>query len=215
MYWKKINKSDTDIPQNITVYPKYKPYLREEAKSRCVYCGIHENPMGGYDYFHVEHYKPKSLDKFAHLLIEYHNLFYACAICNRFKGNDWPNDPIGDHSLPAYPDPTDIDYTDLFKVLDNGKIVGNYIASIYMVEKLVLNRPQLIYERKERFIRETYEKALLEEDLLNSILSDVGNEKLKGLIVKYITLLNDIIKMLNKGESISRYAPLDIKRIKP
>ena len=40
--------------------------------------------------FHVEHYMPKS--RFPELINEYSNLFYACALCNRHKGNYWSDD---------------------------------------------------------------------------------------------------------------------------
>jgi hypothetical protein len=42
--------------------------------------------------FGVDHYKPKSIPRFANLVCDYQNLYYCCGNCNSRKNNDWPLD---------------------------------------------------------------------------------------------------------------------------
>ena len=78
----------TEYPPAFTSYRHYKPFLKSEFGGRCVYCrkSDYDQDPGA---FHVEHYRPKNLNQFPKLINEYANLFYACAACNRFKGNYW------------------------------------------------------------------------------------------------------------------------------
>lgn len=69
-------------------YKKYKPLLREEFNSRCVYCMLPDR-LKGQESFGIDHYKPKR--KFPTLAFEYSNLFYACNVCNSRKGDFWPS----------------------------------------------------------------------------------------------------------------------------
>lgn len=75
------------------VYGVYQACLRLEHDYRCVYCLSHErevgpvSPCGG---FEIEHYKPDAL--FPLLRCTFANLFWACELCNRAKGDTWPSD---------------------------------------------------------------------------------------------------------------------------
>jgi len=127
-------------------YRLYKKILADEQDNHCVYCGLKDVRLGGIGIFHVEHYKPKSI--FLDLEHNYLNLFYCCPICNRFKGNDWPNDPDEHLSVPCYPNPQETDYNTIFEWSSDFRLFGNNPASVYIIEKLYLNRPQLIKERR-------------------------------------------------------------------
>jgi hypothetical protein len=70
-------------------YQRYKPYLREEFRRRCVYC-CRPDGFGSLDEFVVEHYAPRV--RFKSLATAYSNLFYACQPCNRYKGPYWADD---------------------------------------------------------------------------------------------------------------------------
>jgi uncharacterized protein (TIGR02646 family) len=61
----------------------YKPYLQKIFRRKCVYCRIPDG-LGGDAGFGVDHYLPKS--RFPHLTFEWSNLFYACNVCNTWKG---------------------------------------------------------------------------------------------------------------------------------
>ena len=146
------------VPQ-FSDYKKYKPYLREDFHYRCVYCSIHENEYGGPRGFTVEHFRPKKI--FADLINDYANLLYGCEICNPFKRKDWPSDnPLIDGV--GYIDPCEHDYDDHFRV--NGfEIEGLTQVARYMIERLHLNRRQLIKLKKKRFDEETtHTETLLE-----------------------------------------------------
>lgn len=82
-YRRKLN------PPSYSSYSSYKPFLRREFTSQCVYCRLPDGPKGE-DSFSVDHYRPQS--KFPGLVTTYANLFYACSCCNRRKGAFWPTD---------------------------------------------------------------------------------------------------------------------------
>lgn len=76
-------------PPSYSFYARYKPFLKQEFMSRCVYCRLPDG-LKGEDNFGVDHYRPQS--KFPELTTTYTNLFYACNCCNRRKGNFWPTE---------------------------------------------------------------------------------------------------------------------------
>jgi HNH endonuclease len=76
-------------PPSYSAYSRYKPFLKQEFTSQCVYCRLPDG-LKGEDSFSVDHYRPQS--KFPELVTTYANLFYACNGCNRRKGVFWPTD---------------------------------------------------------------------------------------------------------------------------
>ncbi|MCK5677581.1 MAG: HNH endonuclease [Flavobacteriaceae bacterium] len=153
MNWKRIKKEDSVQPQTGT-YSDWKEQIAEECYYQCIYCSIHETQFGGIDHYHIEHYKPKSIERFKELENDITNLFYSCPICNRFKSNDWPND-ADDLSVPCYPDPSEHDYSELFNIDSKTyKVSGLHVSTTYMTERLFLNRVQLIYERREYILKQ-------------------------------------------------------------
>lgn len=38
------------------------------------------------DNFELDHFKPKSDERFASLAADYYNLYYSCHVCNHYKG---------------------------------------------------------------------------------------------------------------------------------
>lgn len=145
MRWFLIDKSKVSRPTS-GGYREWKVQLADEAKHQCVYCAIPEAKFGGIRNFHVDHFRPKK--RFPAQLHEYDNLFFACAICNVFKSDDWPGD-VGDSGAGVgYLKPSEVDYATVFSVSDHA-VSGHNIASRYMIHKLYLNRPQLVLERRE------------------------------------------------------------------
>jgi hypothetical protein len=208
MNWKLITKDLTKQPKNGT-YRDWKPLLAEEGFHQCVYCAAHENSMGGIRNFHVEHYRPKS--KFGHQENDYSNLFYACPICNTFKSNDWPNDPVEDNSISSYPNPSQVDYSLLFDV-DNhrGLIGGRNIAAKYVQEKIFLNRPQLITERRVHFL---LSRGLQEIEETKKVLEDVvDNTEYRKLSTVFMNLWADFDRLLKKLYEIPHYQMDDVKK---
>jgi hypothetical protein len=194
MTWKKPATSRRQ-PLSGT-YSEWKPQIAVACFNQCVYCAISESSYGGLDNFHVEHYRPKS--KFDELELKIENLYLACAICNRFKSDDWPNEPKEDHSCVGYPDPALCDYNNLFAIdPDKFTLAGAHVASRYVIERLYLNRPQLIRER--RMINYLYRLDKLCADLT----SMVSNQ---SLINAGLEILEKTIKLLGCAIETQRAA---------
>lgn len=121
--------------------------IADHCGGQCIYCAISEARFGGIRNFHVEHFRPKV--KFPKLENDISNLYLACAICNVLKCDDWPCDPAIDHSLAAYPDPSAADYNLLLTVSPTTyELNSATIAGKYVIERILLNRAQLIVERR-------------------------------------------------------------------
>ena len=147
MNWFKIEKNSKNVPTNGT-YKHWKEQLSIEGRHQCVYCSININSFGGIRNFHVEHYRPKSKKKFPELENDYFNLFFACSICNGFKGDDWKVEPTENLDNNSYPNPLEIDYSSFLKTNRASEIESDFITGKYLINKIFLNRPQLILERK-------------------------------------------------------------------
>jgi len=210
MKWRRIPKENAIQPSKGS-YRDWKEILAKEGFHQCVYCAIPEASFGGIRNFHVEHYKPKS--KFKDLTNDMHNLFYACPVCNTFKGNDW-SEPLDNHSTPSYPDPSKVDYSDLFSSnWESGVAEGRYIASKYVVEKLHLNRNQLILERRFHGLLGREKKAIETIRSLRQQLEKIKNTRaISELTNRYIQILEDMHLLENKLHRIPHYAMEDVKR---
>ncbi|MFB9080228.1 HNH endonuclease [Flavobacterium procerum] len=213
MNWKIIVKS----PENLLterLYQECKEDLSREAEHRCIYCCIHESRFGGIRNFHVEHYKPKS--KYDKLKNTYSNLFYSCSICNCFKGNDWPNDPDDVYEKPFYPDPLIVNYSDYMMVdYETGFVEGLRKTTKYVVEKLYLNRPQLVNERKFFGLME---KMRLNYQLLENIelrMSNASQEeriRVMDLFIKATSAMREISQLQIKLQTVNPYTIVQVRR---
>lgn len=197
MNWFLIDKSRTQQPAG--TYRDWKGVLREEGRKQCVYCAIHEANFGGMRNFHVEHYRPKS--RFDGLKNNIANLFYSCGICNSFKGSDWPNDPSDEYTVAAYPDPSICDYSEILDVNDEAVVQSEVVAGRYLIERLFLNRPQLILARKA---------ARLRGDLRD--LSVELKERAEHAPLKVAERLVEVIELLAAIPETAPYEDGDVKR---
>lgn len=202
MNWRQIDKSKRI--QNKGVYTTWKQQISEECFKQCVYCSIHENPWGGIDHYHIDHFRPKS--KFKTLKNDITNLYYSCPICNKFKSDDWQNEP-NSLDIICYPDPGDYNYSELFKIdTSNHKLIGKYVASTYLINRLYLNRPQLVYERREYFLKLKAEALIIDTKKLVELSDDLE------LIKQAFQCIADLIQLLHTRANISPYKLIDIKK---
>lgn len=174
-----------------STYQSYKSYLREDFQYRCVYCAIHENENGGPRGFTVEHFRPKSL--FPHLTTDYENLLYGCNVCNPYKGNDWPSDtPLVDGV--GYLDPCEHDYDDHFR-LNGFEVVGITRPAWYMVERLHLNRTQLIKLRQRRWDEERLHAQTVQElhDQLELLEVAIYSDQLPQATRQQFQVMKDVV----------------------
>lgn len=149
------------------VYSDWKPVIAVNCRHQCVYCTVPESEYGGIDNFHVEHFRPKSL--FGTLENDIDNLFIACAICNRFKSDEWPGDPHVQGATATFLDPAIADYHSHIELSPDATLAGRTVAGVYVIERLYLNRPQLIVSRR-------YRKALRLIDSAVSTFNSTLNE---------------------------------------
>ncbi len=216
MNWKRIPKEKSTQPEK-GAYHDWKELLAEEGFYQCVYCAISEGSMGGIRNFHVEHYKPKGLPAFAHLENVFTNLFYACPICNSFKGDDWPEDPTEELNNFSYPDPSRIDYSEIFiKNIGTPFIDGKNTASKYMIEKLYLNRPQLLLQRREIIINKKYDEVI---PRIKSQVNELGKMCEKGdniaiqFLIKLIMTKDALEEIFHKKDETRPYKTEQVRRV--
>lgn len=204
MTYRLIHKNPSTQPKT-GVYSDWKPQISDECYNQCVYCSIHENRWGGLDNFHVEHFRPKSIAAFKHLVNDICNLFLACPVCNRFKSDDWPSDP--DLDKPSYPDPSITDYSKIFRPgVSLYSISGTCVSATYVIERLYLNRPQLIYERRESELRNK------ELNLFKEVFELAGKINEKDLTIRTFTVIAAIKTHLSARENINPYKLAEIRR---
>ncbi|MCX2485071.1 HNH endonuclease [Pedobacter sp. MR2016-24] len=181
MNWFRIPKETSPRPTKGLYYSDWKEELSFEAKGQCVYCAINNRSFGGVRNFHVEHYKPKSLPAFIALEHDYSNLYYACSICNCFKGNAWPNDPDENFNNNSFPDPSKVDYSEIFFVESDYKLKSDFVAGKYIIQRIFLNRPQLVLERRKNKLTEELKKQfeITRDTLYQFSLKDPSNPLIK------------------------------------
>jgi hypothetical protein len=212
--WRIVDKSKTKQPATGT-YSNWKEILAEEGHHQCVYCTISESRFGGIRNFAVEHYKPKSLTKFKKLENDITNLFFACSICNGFKGNDWYDEPLDDFTKIVYPDPSKTDYSALFYVNPHtGVVDGKNIAGRYISEKLYLNRIQLILDRKLSILKQR-KKGLIEciTKLSNALLQQhTDNPEAVLYLELVLKAINSLHEVWDGIDETIPYSSQQIKR---
>lgn len=188
MNWFRVPK-EAATPSAQTTYQGWKGELAVEARHQCVYCCISEAGFGGFRNFHVEHFRPKS--RFPALEIAYLNLFYACAVCNAFKLNDWPSD-AEESSAACYLDPSKVDYSTLFDVdHSRGVVTAKCVAAMYLEHRLHLNRPQLAVARRYRHL---FQRLAVLNRTLRAGLSSERVTKARAIrVAKLTTKIADVL----------------------
>lgn len=137
----------TESPPKQKTYQAYKPYLRRDFQYRCAYCLIHEAHHGGLRNFHVDHFRPKRL--FPDLILAYTNLYYACGLCNTFKGEGWPSEEQIKAGI-EFGDPCKENlYEEHFQIDErDGSLRALSNPGKFTIRHIRLNRPQL---RRHRY----------------------------------------------------------------
>lgn len=213
MNWFRINKAATEWPTT-GGYQDWKPILRLEGAGQCVYCAIHEQSFGGERNFHVEHFKPKSKPPFRRLRNAFDNLFYACAICNTFKGSVWPGAVPVNFSRAGFVDPSRFDYCVIFAVdPKTAQLSSETRAGRYMLEQLHLNRMQLILERRVALAQT---RLLQEEARLRALLGQWEKDgypaSVSPLIKRSTDALGAVVRLQVGFQRIAPYEPQDVRR---
>jgi hypothetical protein len=139
--------------------------VREEYQRRCGYCGILEDEAGAE--LTIDHFQPQSQGGTDDL----ENLVYCCHACNEFKGDYWEPDSeerilhprldsLSEH-LREYPD---------------GTVMGLTPTGVFHVQKMRLNRPQLIARRLARQREIDRDERLARLEARGDVLHETQND---------------------------------------
>lgn len=139
---------------------------------RCGYCGVTESESGGQ--LEIDHFLPQSQggqDKLD-------NLVYACRTCNAFKGDYWP--PPGASSDLMLLHPRRDDLSTHIGSLPDGRLIGLTKRGWFHIQRLRLNRAQLIELRLQRVelqrLRDTLEHNRQAQNQLEEYIRELEQE---------------------------------------
>lgn len=128
-------------------YGSFKRALQHEFDRTCIYCRM---PDTGHQDLHytVEHYRPKGLPRFSHLLCDYGNLYYCCHTCNSLKSDDWP---VDENAGPFVPNPCEHVMSDHLRFdRATGRVEPRSEWGRHAERLLRLNDDDLVRLRKDR-----------------------------------------------------------------
>ena len=124
-------------------HTKFRPFVRQDFSEGCAYCLLHELLAGGPRNFELDHFRPKSLLRFAALIADFFNLYYACHVCNANKWNHWPSveeEAIGIGFIDFCRD----DFSDHFRENRNGRWIPLTPSAEFTLDILNLNSAHLV-----------------------------------------------------------------------
>jgi|SRR5579884_401454 len=154
--------------------------LRRRFQFRCGYCGVNERDAGAE--LTVDHFQPRSQGG----LHDPDNLVYCCHACNEFKGDFWQ--PTSSRRILH---PLKDDLAEHLIEQEDGTLRPLSETGAFHIEKLHLNRPQLIEYRCDRRRLEAARQA--QTRLL---------ERLQRL-EEQVTSLATQLEQLDRGDSTS------------
>jgi hypothetical protein len=130
-------RANHDLPK-CGDYTRFRPYLREDFRFQCAYCGMTEASVFGIETFGVDHFRPKKL--FPQLAFVYDSLYYCCNDCNRYKGPAWPS-PESAAKGYFFPDPCECDpQLDHLKECQDCRWEASSNAGVFSLEVMRFNR---------------------------------------------------------------------------
>lgn len=134
----------TLAPRTYKNYRSYKRTLQVEFARVCVYCRQPDSSAPNL-IFGVDHYRPKGIPRFAHLICDYNNLYYCCGSCNSRKNNYWP---IDEKEGPYVVAPCEHDMAAHLRFnSQTGKVDPRSLEGEYTEELLQLNDPAIVQFR--------------------------------------------------------------------
>jgi hypothetical protein len=123
----------------MTVSTEARAAVRAAYGGRCAYGGVHETSVGGE--LEVDHYHPRA----AGGSDDIENLVYACTACNRFKGDYAPTPDAPESLWLIHPRRDDLSVH--IEETAQGRLVGLTPRGWFHIQRLHLNRPQLVERR--------------------------------------------------------------------
>lgn len=166
--------------------------VRQRAGFACEFCGVSEANVGGL--LTIDHFQPQSREGSDSL----EHLIYACASCNQYKQDYWPNG----ESDPKLWNPRKELASVHFVELDDGRVVAISAIGEFTIRRLRLNRTPLVEYRTRRRQRMEQTRLLQRYRDLVSLLAQV-NGQLSELVLEQQQLLQeqrDLLRILLERE---------------
>ncbi len=159
--------------------------VRDAFGGRCGYCGVSEASAGVE--LEMDHFHPQA----AGGSDDFGNLVYACTACNRFKG-DYSPGPDTPESLRLLRPQID-DSSGHIVESAHGRLLGLSSRGWFHVQRLHLNRPQLVEVRNLRHVLQAHRDELArtreaEERLRREI------DSLQGEIARLRSAMTDLLR---------------------
>jgi len=170
----------------MSIPPEIRQKVQERAGYACEYCGVTEVDAGGE--LTVDHFRPQSRGGGNDL----DNLIYACVGCNQFKGDYWPEEV----AAPKLWNPREESGSQHFLEMGAGILLGLTKIGEHSIERLRLNRPALILNRRQKQKRKDYER-------LSSRYRDLL-ELINQLTEQYMALHNEQQELLELQQRLLR-----------
>jgi hypothetical protein len=120
-----------------------------------------------------------------------------------FKSDDWYN-VTGNFEDVFYPDPSAFDYSDLFEIDNDGKLTGRNKTGTYIINKLALNRNQLIIDRQFSHLLTAYEDLKNEYRDVRDRLMAMNTEGSRAILQKMVNAFDAVI---DKKDAMYEAAP--------
>jgi len=176
-------------------YKSHRKNLKEDFGGRCGYCD--DTDFFKTRSFAIDHFVPKAPKDFIHDIEPnfYYNLVYACSFCNGAKSNKWITRDASIHNdgKQGFIDPTNGEYTNLFKRDKEGTIICNGVnteLSEYIIRELKLWYPvHRITWRIEKLNQMEKQISIEISKLENSVLKiefETVQNKIRGILIDLI-----------------------------
>jgi hypothetical protein len=128
--------------------------VRTAFGGRCGYCGVFETSVGGE--LEMDHFHPSA----AGGSDEIENLVYACTACNRFKGDYAPAGDAPESLRLLHPRRDNV--REHIEETAPGRLVGITPRGWFHIQRLHLNRTQLVEMRRLHRVTRAQEDELLQ-----------------------------------------------------
>lgn len=128
--------------------PEEREALRQRFQFCCGYCGVRESDVGAE--LTVDHFQPRSRNGSD----EPDNWIYCCHACNEFKGDYWQ--PGASRRILH---PLRDNLAEHIAERDDGTLQALTETGTFHIQKLRLNRAELVTHRYERRLTETARRA--------------------------------------------------------
>jgi HNH endonuclease len=168
--------------------------VRQRAQCACEFCGTSEIDAGGL--LTIDHFQPRSKQGSNQL----DNLIYACISCNQSKQDYWPSQD----TAPKLWNPRQETASQHFVEQDDGQLTALTLTGEFTIQRLRLNRTQLVSARQRRQQQAQIERLLQRYQNITALQSQI-NRQLTDLAMDQQLLLREqrewlqiLLKRLNQ-----------------